>query len=542
VAIAVGSIGLAIRGVDSGLNDIEKGMKKFLYDSQSGASKASDAISDMTNGILDNGKAAEMLRKGRGIGFSDDQIGKLAKVGVNLGLISENGDAAAGAMNLLDAVAKGKVKSIQEMSPALSRMISQDEHFKAATTDAARSQAAMNAVMKNYQQVLEDTGNVADSSFGRMLGLITKIKDTTEGLLPMLGGMGKIAGSMLLPLAGGASIGFIGGPIAGVIGLAIGGIVTAGLTAGFLRLGKTLMEGGNPEARIGGMKDLATIMFPSFMEAMFTGKAGKTVAIEDSKLLAATGETDINKARARGEDIYKGAVGFGKGIFNFGEGFATSAKSVYSGVSGFINKFFKVDEQFNKTPLLERFQNAGTNIGSLLGSIAGLLGALLEAIVKGFFVLTDKLSIFGAAIAKQFGIELPSDKKPEDEKKNEPTMLEKGFNFLSEPVKDVQERVFGKAPTPNDLDKFNQELIRAQNQLKKEDPSILEDFFGNSKGKLGIVDWTQLDDRRNEAIKTPGKEDDARVMEEIKNLIKSTNEAIIELKNMKKKQLQSGPR
>jgi len=169
VGLMVGSIGLAFKGIQSGLGDVETGLKKYLYDAQSGASKASDAISDLTNGILDNGAAAEMLRKGRGIGFTDDQIGKLAVVGTNLGLISEKGDAAASAMTLLDAVAKGKVKAIYELSPALARMISQDERFKKATTDAGKSQAALNVFMRDYQKILNDTGNVADTSFGRMI-------------------------------------------------------------------------------------------------------------------------------------------------------------------------------------------------------------------------------------------------------------------------------------------------------------------------------------------------------------------------------------
>lgn len=209
VGLMLGSVGVAIHGIESGLGDLDKGLKKYLYDTQSGASAASNAISDLTNGILDNGNAAEMLRKGRGLGITDDQIGKIAKLGTNYGLMSESGNAAAGAMTLLESVAKGRVKAIYDLNPALARMISMDEQFKAATTDSAKSQAALNYVMKNYDKILEDTGNVSDTTFGRMIGLITKLKDLTEGLLPMLTGMGKIAGSLLLPLVAGAGIGFI---------------------------------------------------------------------------------------------------------------------------------------------------------------------------------------------------------------------------------------------------------------------------------------------------------------------------------------------
>lgn len=163
------------------------------------------------------------------------------------------------------------------------------------------------------------------------------------------------------------------------------------MTAGFLKLGKTLLEGGNAEERLGAMKDLATVVFPSFLQAMFTGGSSGTPKISNEQLLAATGESDISVARKQFEKLHGGAVGFGKGIFNFGEGFSTAAAGAYKGVSGFINNLLPINQKFSQVPLLESFQKAGTQMGALLGGIAGLLAALLEAVVKGFALTYEAL-------------------------------------------------------------------------------------------------------------------------------------------------------
>jgi len=318
----------------------------------------------------------------------------------------------------------------------------------------------------------------------------------------MLSGVGKIAGSLLLPLVAGASIGFIGGPIAGAIGLAVGGLITAGLSVGFLRLGKSLLEGGNAEERLGGMKDLATVVFPSMLEAMFTGKSNGTPAIENSKLLAATGETDITKARAQFASIHKGAVGFGKGIFNFGEGFATSASGVYNAVSEQINKILPINAQFDSVSLQDRWQQGGTGMGSLLGSIAGLIGALLEALIKGFDILIRAVHQLGTDISNSIIDIIPGAREKR----------------IKEPYSDM-----GQA---------QQELHKTMDAVLKVDGTP----------PFSYKDFELLAPRIEAAKKTETKEDDKAITKEIYVIIRQLNTYLKNLVDKQTKESQSKPR
>jgi len=53
IGAVAGSVALSLRGMAHGLDDISKGFKDVLYDMQNGSTKAGDAISDLTNGLID---------------------------------------------------------------------------------------------------------------------------------------------------------------------------------------------------------------------------------------------------------------------------------------------------------------------------------------------------------------------------------------------------------------------------------------------------------------------------------------------------------
>lgn len=316
------------------------------------------------------GTAAELLRKGRGVGFTDKDLGTLAKLGVNLGLVSKEGDPAAGVMGLFDGVAKGATKSIQQLSPELAKLISNDHAFKTATEGAAKSQAAMNVLLKNAPKLISDMGNVADSSFGRMIGLVNKLKDLSEGLLGILGGVGKIGGSLLLPLASGA---LVGGPI----GLAIGGLVSGAVLAAGLKFGQTIYEGGKPAEKIDAWKGILENLSPNFLSGMLTGKGGELPAITNDKLLAAFGTDDIDVAKKKFKDLNKTFVDAGGTVFNFGKGFR----------EGFTNSLGKVE-----IPGMSKIKDGSAGVGQILGSLAGNVAKIAIELFPYMIGLLEKIS------------------------------------------------------------------------------------------------------------------------------------------------------
>ena len=261
-ALLGGSLFLGFKALTSGLDNLESGIKNILQLRALApmVGRLGKEIQNLDGGLIDMNNISDFIRRGKGIGLSDNQIKKIVQMGAAIGLVSTKVDELRATELILEAVTKGTIDELINVAPALGNIAKAAVEGKKNLTSMGRAALVTKAIIGQFGATMDRTGNVLQSNFAKMLGFIRSIKEESKGLFEILGGLSKSIGGVLLPL--GAGIGaFALNPITGSIGAIVGAAMSSLLAAVSVKLIQTSAgDGGTGGARLTALKTVGEEM------------------------------------------------------------------------------------------------------------------------------------------------------------------------------------------------------------------------------------------------------------------------------------------
>jgi len=373
---ATAGLVVGINQINQSMTTMESGLMRSLQIQASGFGSLAKELSLTTNSLIDVQAASEFLRKGKGMGMSIHQIKTITKMGAELGLVSREFDSLTATTKLFEALSGSSAASTDDLSVSLANAIETSVELSGATTHVGKQQAVLNAMMANYKNVMEETGNAGSTSMGKLLGVFARVREESKGLVEIMQGVAGVAGGILAPLGLGAAGGaLVGGPVGGAIGIAIGGLVSAGLAAAVWKIGSTLAgdkeKDGDISEKIGAYK----IIVEQFMAA------GGMFALTGSAM--AEIPTDIMEKAGLDKKSLKSL--FDKFITG-GSLIRTAGKSFEEGFKEGLPK--DMFDGFNLKDFKSPIAKIAWGVGLLAGKIVKLIKTLADLIAP-FVTLVD---------------------------------------------------------------------------------------------------------------------------------------------------------
>lgn len=217
----------AIKGLSKGLESVSEGIRETLA-IQSFSSAAASQISKATGGLVAGVDASIFGRKLTQVGVPQDRIEAISKIAASAAAVNPH-ISQGEALNKFIISLGGRPAGLKELGLNIEfgvrQAIDQAQKLNGKLSLGQKTVITTNYLFEHQAEILRSLGDPLENTYTKVLGVINKIKVSTQGLGSVLAGISKVAGPLGIGL-----VGFAAGPVTGVITTAIGATLSARIT------------------------------------------------------------------------------------------------------------------------------------------------------------------------------------------------------------------------------------------------------------------------------------------------------------------------
>lgn len=388
VAVAGVGAAVALRTFTSSLREVGDASTRILQIRSLGNEFIflENAIDAATNGLLDMQSKIKLAGLKNTLNLSLPKTKQLSRIIASLGVSS-----GAGALRVTELLEEGFVKGtfseeLSKISPTLFDLVMGMKEYTDTLNPAARRQVLLNAILNKTRKIIRETGDIINDPFAKLAALSNVVNSRLGETAKLLGGIAKIAGVALAPIAGGFAAFALGGPVIGSLGIIVGGILSSALVAFASKLGGTIGSENNKVLSkfVNALGDLLSNMVKIFVQILGGG----------------TGRFSITRGAAKSLGGMKIVMGIartvGMAAISLRE-FSDSFIEGLGGIKGILDTLFglNMEEKERLTQVSDIIQisrNFGADMSKFFKDILGIIFD-----VASIFVTASRLFVKGVS-------------------------------------------------------------------------------------------------------------------------------------------------